>query len=457
MEKQLYSIKDMVSLKMKTLHQKISAKDIEEAKLSKIKLPLVVSIHTEDVENEDFRQGLDLVVLIDISGSMKGEKIKLVKDTLEFVIDELDERDRLSVITFNSRITQLCGLKSMTKPNKEALKKLCLEKIKPKGCTNIRKAMDSAFNLLLDRGESNDSTAIFLVSDGQDTCGNNIEHIKKSMDTKIQKLKDKGEVFQVHAFGYGEDHDEEVLDMISRGCSGHFYYIKTLTFIDECFIDCFGYLMSSFGSNVEVEIHLSQGIVFESIVPGSWEKKTNRVALIKVPVLAVGKTLNYTAEISIDVKKHTFKKGKEIKIGKIDMSFTSSGETFTLEDTLNLMMVKNHIEKGEIDTEVDENYVKFQALKLIEESKKKLYEGKEKEADWMVDDFLFKMNERNHLGSRFKKDMFSKMSKKNMRSNKCTVQVQHMLRSNVCNAELEEYGEDKMNYRQRKMKKRRKG
>ena len=53
---------------------------------------------------------------------MKGEKIKLVKDTVSFVIEELNEKDRISILTFNSKITKVCGLKSMTSENKKNCK-----------------------------------------------------------------------------------------------------------------------------------------------------------------------------------------------------------------------------------------------------------------------------------------------------------------------------------------------
>ena len=38
--------------------------------------------------------------VIDTSGSMSGEKINLVKKTLKYVIDLLEENDRFSLISF---------------------------------------------------------------------------------------------------------------------------------------------------------------------------------------------------------------------------------------------------------------------------------------------------------------------------------------------------------------------
>jgi Mg-chelatase subunit ChlD len=48
---------------------------------------------------------VDLICVIDISGSMKGEKIRLVKRALEYVIDQLGAGDKMSIITFNVKAT----------------------------------------------------------------------------------------------------------------------------------------------------------------------------------------------------------------------------------------------------------------------------------------------------------------------------------------------------------------
>lgn len=51
---------------------------------------------------ESNRPALDLVMCIDVSGSMSGDKIAMVKDTLLFVVDELKEFDRMSLLEFDS-------------------------------------------------------------------------------------------------------------------------------------------------------------------------------------------------------------------------------------------------------------------------------------------------------------------------------------------------------------------
>ncbi len=94
------------------------------------------------------------MMVIDISGSMGGEKIKLVKETLLFLVDELKAKDRLGLIIFDDRVDVLKKLTYMTSTNKNAFKK-AIEKIKTRGSTNIGLAIETALKQLLSRKEVN--------------------------------------------------------------------------------------------------------------------------------------------------------------------------------------------------------------------------------------------------------------------------------------------------------------
>ena len=68
-------------------------------------IPCVASVEAREVseeEAENTRPGLDIVCVIDISGSMNGPKIDLVRKTLHFLVSKLTSNDRLSIVVFSS-------------------------------------------------------------------------------------------------------------------------------------------------------------------------------------------------------------------------------------------------------------------------------------------------------------------------------------------------------------------
>lgn len=58
---------------------------------------------------ENSRLGIDLVFLIDSSGSMYGEKMENLKKSLDVLIDILKEKDRVCIINFNSLAQKQCS------------------------------------------------------------------------------------------------------------------------------------------------------------------------------------------------------------------------------------------------------------------------------------------------------------------------------------------------------------
>lgn len=88
-------------------------------------LPAVVSVRTKEdenpeSENED-RAPIDLICVVDRSGSMEGEKIQLVRDTLIYLLELMGDNDRLCVIDFDDHATRLTHLARTTPENKVGL------------------------------------------------------------------------------------------------------------------------------------------------------------------------------------------------------------------------------------------------------------------------------------------------------------------------------------------------
>lgn len=68
-----------------------------------LKAPTLLSKDASEKEMNELRVPVDLVCVVDQSGSMGGEKIHLLKETLNYIIDQMNPLDRLSVISFNSQ------------------------------------------------------------------------------------------------------------------------------------------------------------------------------------------------------------------------------------------------------------------------------------------------------------------------------------------------------------------
>ncbi len=74
--------------------------------------PIILSSDDEILSSS--RIPIDLVCVVDQSGSMGGEKINLLKQTLTYITEQLNELDRLAIISFNTTaFDRSHGLKRM--------------------------------------------------------------------------------------------------------------------------------------------------------------------------------------------------------------------------------------------------------------------------------------------------------------------------------------------------------
>lgn len=445
--KDLTSLAEKItSLNLFTKHEKLARSEIEKEH------PVVISVKTEDVESEDFRSGLDLVMLVDVSGSMRGEKIKLVKDTLLFIIDELTENDRLSIIAFNAQVRYLSCFVQMTDVGKNKLRSIVNQHLKASGNTNLGRAIIETYGFLTRRNEINDSTSVFLLSDGCDTCGQTFNSLTFHLNNGHQQMKQKNMNYSFHSFGYGSDHDEKILSLISDTSNGNFYYIKQLSYIDECFIDCFGLLLSVYGRDTKVELHLTNGIKFVKTETEGFEKKTDRAAVIEVGEIATGQDYTYLGFISFNTNKLDLSK-PSLKFGELELEFKCQGKSIfkTLEFEIDL--VDETSQKGEIIALVPEEVEKAQAKKVLEQAREKLKKGDIQASKNIVMNYNKRLQSSSSLGITFKSKMAKNVAFTNIQSDKDFVQVHRKMRKKKeINPEYANFRADNMV--QKKMKKR---
>ena len=58
---------------------------------------------------------IDLICVVDQSGSMAGEKLALLKQTLIYIVDQMTDLDRLGLVSFDTQaFDRSHGLKRMT-------------------------------------------------------------------------------------------------------------------------------------------------------------------------------------------------------------------------------------------------------------------------------------------------------------------------------------------------------
>ena len=107
--------------------------------------PLVVTISSSDIDEKV--KGVDIIFVVDVSGSMAGDKLDLVKESLKYLVSIMDERDRFALVTFSDSSYLIDDLTKMTHDNKiEVINNINV--LKNKDNTNIYSGLEKSLSLL---------------------------------------------------------------------------------------------------------------------------------------------------------------------------------------------------------------------------------------------------------------------------------------------------------------------
>lgn len=412
------NLEEAVSLKIDSRYKKIQRKTQPQS------IPVMISLTAEEIDDETERSGLDLVLVIDVSSSMSGEKIKLVKETLLFIIEELEPMDRVCLVKFNSQSSIIVGLTPLNAENKTYVKGLIEEHVNASLTTNINAGLRDAFDVLLARKEVNDLSSVFFLSDGDDTCGNSKKDIMDLLTHYDKQMALKNMDYKINSFGYGNDHDEDVLCAMSNFKSGHFFYIKNLKLVDECFIECLGNLISVFARNASIDLFLAGNLKFKERHGYSWRKsESDQKASIEVGSIYSGMEKDYMCDIdlpSIDKEVSTLK----VLVATFNFNIQDSPIVRTLEFKLEVVDDEN---LGEANGKVEENVNRIEAAKLLEKVEQEVEKGNYNQAREDMASFKVSLSQAKNLDQKYVQKMNTILDEKNIEERKYTRQVRQMV------------------------------
>ena len=238
-------------------NSKVNISILQGSKLFNQNTPFIINLNSPDTINK--KSNVDLICIIDISGSMKNQKLKLVKDSLKSLISFMDSKDRMAIVLFNDKATQYLDLSFLTDETKKNFI-LKIDKIASRGGTNILSGLEKAINILkeeklkevnnINNEEDIRVKSLMLLSDGNDNDYNDIE-----IADGLKKLTKGFDLsFTLHTFGYGEEYDPKIMSRLANIRDGSFYMIEQLDKVQDYFINALGGCMSVIFNEVKLKI-----------------------------------------------------------------------------------------------------------------------------------------------------------------------------------------------------------
>jgi Ca-activated chloride channel family protein len=158
----------------------------------------------------------NVMLVVDTSGSMEGEKIDNVQEALTTFLDQIkSNEERVGLFEFYNDVTERVKINEL-KNNRSALVR-AVTNLDPGGNTALLDGVAAAYERLQQLDDPSRINAIVVMTDGKENAS---AVSLKQLVTRLQNGNQRGVPVVIFAIAYGDDADMEVLQAMSDATGG---------------------------------------------------------------------------------------------------------------------------------------------------------------------------------------------------------------------------------------------
>lgn len=328
----------------------------------------------ERVERE--RTPMNLSIVVDRSGSMSSDnKLGYVKEAVNYILDELNYDDYVSIVTYDDYVDVL--QKSSQMESSYDLKSK-VNRLESGGYTNLSGGMLEGFDQVKGTFRRGYVNRVLLLSDG----------IANRGITEIYKLKDivrdmnNKEGIVLSTFGVGSDFNENLMSTIADYGRGNYYFINSPDRIPRIFAEELRGIKSLAGQDTKVKVKFpSRYFALNKVFGYPYEVEGDEVVIDFKDVFAGEKK-------SVMLKFDVINKSTNDVTFFADLTYedafnnnrlVTDYESASIKPTNNLSFYKDNF-----DNEVQQQVAMFEANEVMEEAMRLTDEGKYDDARGLI-------------------------------------------------------------------------
>lgn len=215
---------------------------------------VLFSFTAPEASNRIVRPPVNVSFVIDRSGSMGGEKIRLAREAVLQALKMLRASDRFSVVIYDNQIDVVVA---STEASSEAVRNANAQvaQIQARGNTNLAGGwLKGCEEIASHLGDEQVSRCV-LLTDGLANEGIT-DH--GQLARHAEQLRSRG--ITTTTIGLGADFDERLLAALAHAGGGHFYFIEQAVQIADCLTSELGETLETIAREVVVSVRPDAGV-----------------------------------------------------------------------------------------------------------------------------------------------------------------------------------------------------
>jgi len=226
-----------------------------------------------NIQEDTFeRSALDVAVALDISCSMQGS-MPALKHAFRELVDQMDENDRMSIVTYGTVARVHERLRAMDAGGKERMLD-AIKDLDDGGSTNMEEGMSKAIEQLQDASDREDvSKRVMLFTDVQPNTGATGE------DTFLGIVRDAADDdIGMTLFGIGLHMGSELAEEMSEVRGGNSVFLSGSEKIKQVF-DELDTLVTPIAYNLDVAVSAAQELSFRRAIGAPLDEESGQVEM----------------------------------------------------------------------------------------------------------------------------------------------------------------------------------
>jgi Ca-activated chloride channel homolog len=204
---------------------------------------------------EDERADVNLTFVIDVSGSMEGDRIELVRNSLHLLVSQLRPTDAVAIVTYESDSEVLQGMTDVG--DGEELHE-AIGELRARGSTNMQAGLEDGYDLAGEVFDPAKDNRVILLSDGEANVGLT-EH-----DAMLDELgEDIAEGITLLTVGVGDSYNQELLEQLADNGDGWAVYFATETEAERVFSERLTSTLGVAARDAKIQVTFDEATVAE--------------------------------------------------------------------------------------------------------------------------------------------------------------------------------------------------